>query len=437
VKFINFSSIFLKIHFIFGITFLLLVVSFFLLEKEIKKENFQKIFHETKLLSDKIRQLSFTNRNLLIKQLEFLNYKINKNEEIIKKIVNREDIQFLDFDRKPPHHGRHNRHYSKKKEIEIIKIDNKIYFWLKYFRDYPLWHYFIIIEKQQNKTEKFPIRVIFISLFITIFVIYILLLNSLYPLKSLKKTIKKFGETKTFDKPKKIKKDEISIITQEFYTATQKIENLENSRKLFLRNIIHELKTPLTKGKLQLSLIDETDSNIEELKFLNTVFNRLDNLINELANIERLTSGNFSDIKLDFIESKISNFIENSIQIGLFEKNKIDIKNSNYSDFVIKAEFTLFAIAMKNLIDNGIKYSENKKITISISDKKISFISVGKELPNKFDNYLKPFNHSQITTKKGFGLGIYITNEILKKHNFSLSYDYSHLGKTNIFSINF
>ncbi len=70
--------------------------------------------------------------------------------------------------------------------------------------------------------------------------------------------------------------------------SAQKLKNIKESRNIFIRNIMHELKTPITKGKFLLQL-EKSDENIEKLKM---VFNRLESLINEFATIEELISQN-------------------------------------------------------------------------------------------------------------------------------------------------
>ena len=95
-------------------------------------------------------------------------------------------------------------------------------------------------------------------------------------------------------------KDEISQVSNEFDNAIKQLRQLRESRNLFLRNIMHELKTPITKGKLITDMYDDC-----ERKFiLIRVFQRLEYLLSEFAKIEELTSGKINLKKGDFIANR-------------------------------------------------------------------------------------------------------------------------------------
>ncbi len=118
---------------------------------------------------------------------------------------------------------------------------------------------------------------------------YINTLKKLLPLKELKDKVINFGDEKfDFELSNSSSKDEVTLLANEFKKSAQKLKNIKESRNIFIRNIMHELKTPITKGKFLLQL-EKSDENIEKLKM---VFNRLESLINEFATIEKLISQN-------------------------------------------------------------------------------------------------------------------------------------------------
>ena len=277
---------------------------------------------------------------------------------------------------------------------------------------------------RNGKIYKMDLIPIYLGIIILMFFIisYLLILKSLQPLKTLENSIRKFGEG-DFDIDIEIKSnDEIGRISKEFMKTVKKISDLERSRELFLRNIIHELKTPITKGKLSVALLEKR----RETQILEKVFTRLDLLINEMADIEKLIS---NSREITFQSWSIKNILEESIKIGFFSRENIEI----LGDRKINVDISLISIAFKNLIDNALKYSEDGKVRIKVLEKNIEFQSIGKKLEKEFSEYLKPFNHSQITSKSGFGLGLYIIDEVLKKHDFRFEYRY--FEKKNIFSI--
>ena len=220
-------------------------------------------------------------------------------------------------------------------------------------------------------------------------------------------------------------KDEIAQVANEFDKALKQLRELRDSRNLFLRNIMHELKTPITKGKLITDMYDDC-----ERKFiLIRVFQRLEYLLGEFTKIEEFTSGKMVLTKKSIyvIES-----IEQAFDILLLDMNDIDIENN--FDLKLNIDFELFSIALKNLIDNSIKYNTNGNPKIIIDENGIKIVNKGIKLTKSIEEYFKPFNHDyEMSNGGGLGLGLYITNNIIKIHGYSLEYDY--MNEYHIFYI--
>lgn len=210
-------------------------------------------------------------------------------------------------------------------------------------------------------------------------------------------------------------KDEISQVANEFDNAIKQLKQLRESRNLFLRNIMHELKTPITKGKLITDMYDDC----ERKHILIRVFQRLEYLLSEFSKIEELTSGK---INLEKNNYPAYDLIEQAFDILLLDDDKIDIFD-NYNLF-LNVDFELFSIALKNLIDNAISYNTNGNPEIFIEKDYIKIVNKGEKLTKNIEDYYKPFNHEYEDASSGLGLGLYISNNIIKIHNFKLEYEY-------------
>nr|WP_281346804.1 ATP-binding protein [Sulfurimonas indica] len=93
-------------------------------------------------------------------------------------------------------------------------------------------------------------------------------------------------------------------------------------------------------------------------------------------------------------------------------------------------------MALKNLIDNALKYSSNRPIKIIADINSLKIISNGLALSKELDYYCKLFTQENNSREdKGYGLGLNLVKTILEKHHFQLQYKH-HNGK-NIFSIIF
>jgi len=220
-------------------------------------------------------------------------------------------------------------------------------------------------------------------------------------------------------------KDEISQVANEFDNAIKQLRQLRESRNLFLRNIMHELKTPITKGRL----ISDMCEDDEKKEILIRVFQRLEYLLSEFAKIEELTSGK---IVLNRKNIYVIESIEQAFDILLLDMDDIDIENN--FDLKLNIDFELFSIALKNLIDNSIKYNTNGNPQIIIEEDGIKIINKGEKLSKSIEEYFKPFNHDyEMSNGSGLGLGLYITNNIIKIHGFSLEYTFE--DEYHIFNI--
>ena len=265
-------------------------------------------------------------------------------------------------------------------------------------------------------------RIIFVAVLAIILTTYIFIIRKIKPLRKLKREIDKFAKGDLNIKNVSVGNNEISDVSNAFYESVTQIKKLNESRHLFLRNIMHELKTPITKGRIATEMIEESKNKDR----LISVFERLESLINEFAAVERATSGINSN---NFVACSVEDIVNEAIDIAMCESEKISLENPQ--KISINVDFKLFSIAVKNIIDNGLKYSLDKKILIKVDTKRLEFITKGEALEKDFKFYIEPFTKGE-NAKQSFGLGLYIVDSILKAHGLELAY--RHENGENIFS---
>jgi len=282
---------------------------------------------------------------------------------------------------------------------------------------------FKLILENKNK-QRFPLKraLIFSTVFLLIILLYLWIMKSLRPLAELKSKIQTFSKGNLDIDCKSDKQDEIAEVANEFDHAVTMIRELLHSRQLFLRAIMHELKTPIGKGRLVAEMLPDEKNKAR----MHSIFERLNLLIDEFAKIEKITSKNFD---LTIKPYKMSDLVEASIDLLMIDNPKrlIDIKIEE--DFTTEVDFELYTLTLKNLLDNGIKYSTDKHITVRIADNKLQIINNAEALKEPLENYFKPFH----TSKQGLGLGLYIVKSILDIHKKELLY--MHEDGKNIFTV--
>ena len=283
---------------------------------------------------------------------------------------------------------------------------------------------FKLILENKNRAL-FPIKraLIFSAVFLLIMLLYLWIMKSFRPLSKLKAQIQTFSQGNLNIECKSDKQDEIAEVANEFDHAVTTIRELLQSRQLFLRAIMHELKTPIGKGRLVSEMVVDEKNKAR----LHSIFERLNLLIDEFAKIEKITSKNFD---LNIHTYKMSDLVEASIDMLMVDNPQEFITVNILQDYTVDVDFEMFTLIIKNLLDNGIKYSINRHIRVKIVDNRLYIINKGKELSEPLPNYFKPFHTSQ----KGLGLGLYIVKSILDIHKRELGYEYNRDGE-NVFTI--
>lgn len=259
------------------------------------------------------------------------------------------------------------------------------------------------------------IKTIFGVVFAVIIVAYILTIRKLKPLRKLKRQMDRFAQGDLDINCKTDGEDEISQVANSFHNAVEQINKLNHSRQLFLRNIMHELKTPITKGRISAEMLE----NGKQRDRLISTFEKLELLINEFASIEQITSGEgLKNIK----PYRLVDMLDEAIDLAMITPSQIEIDMID-DEIILHVDFRLFTTAMKNVIDNGIKYSIDQKIKIVATKEKLSFISQGKPLTYDLEHYLEPFVQEK-NSHQSFGLGLYIVHHIIKAHHINFTYEH-------------
>lgn len=222
-------------------------------------------------------------------------------------------------------------------------------------------------------------------------------------------------------------KNELSEITNNLNSYLEKQIDIIHSREELLRNISHELKTPITKGKFLLENLKNSYEN-NTLSNINTIFTDIEELTSKLLEREKL---NFAT--LEKTKFKVSSLILESLsKLSINDESKILMNIDN--DFEIYGDKYYLTIALKNLIDNAIKYANEYPINIETKDNTIYIKNISEKLSNNLIYYIQPFTREP-NQQKGHGLGLNIVNKIVQMHEFKMDYRYE--NAYNNFSIKF
>ncbi|MDD3025129.1 MAG: ArsS family sensor histidine kinase [Aliarcobacter skirrowii] len=308
-----------------------------------------------------------------------------------------------------------NKNYSG--TYRVYKFDNMYYIYVQQYG----YNVMIRDSKQYNYNVAFIVAGLILSIAIFL-LLYEIINRKLRPLKELNRKIIEFSNGNKDIKLEYKSRDEVGTIAKNFNEAINIINNQSKSKDLFMRNMMHELKTPITKAMF----IAETLEDDKTKESLQKAFRRMDDIIKELATVEKLTSKNTMLYKERI---NFNTVFEKSIELLMINQDKIDKK---IEDFEFEVDTYMISIALKNLIDNAIKFSTDKKVIVEADSKSIKIISKGNALKNDLSFYTDAF-YQEEKRSSGFGLGLYIVKTIVNLHKFKL--EYLHKDSYNYFII--
>ena len=338
---------------------------------------------------------------------------LNPTEEKLKKFYKDFSVKPIPMEKAKEQIAKHGKTVFGGKsiygQVRVFEIGGQHYIYVQRLG------YNLMLEDARPKNYNFGIAsVVGISLIALLLLLYLAILKKLYPLKRLHREIERFAAGDMDVKISYKYDDEIGKIAKSFDDAIVHIKELITSKNLFMRNMMHELKTPITKGRIVVESIE--DETIR--KILVRAFDRMNELINELAQVERVTTRDFEPIAES---TTLQQVIDKSRHLLMAEKGRVSVEIDN---IVLNTDSKLLTLAIKNLLDNGIKYSKDKHVLIrTTEERRIEVVSKGEELKHPLSYYTEPFSQEE-KRSHGFGLGLYIVHSVLEKLGCKMAYRY-------------
>ena len=256
--------------------------------------------------------------------------------------------------------------------------------------------------------------------FIMIIISLIFLKNQTRPITALAKAAERFGKGEEIEEFKPSGALEIRQAGFEFDRMRKRILRHLNQRSEMLSGISHDLRTPLTRMKLQTAFIKDNDISSK----ITEDINEMEKMLNEYL---QFTSSSYIEKDELFNLSELIDQIIEKYNNKNISKNLIERVYFNGRKNLIKR-------CINNLIDNALKYG--KKVNIELSKKNTNiFIKIeddGPGIPEKeYENVFKPFykiDKGRADAKSSVGLGLSIASDIIRSHGGNIKLEKSKLN---------
>jgi two-component system osmolarity sensor histidine kinase EnvZ len=256
--------------------------------------------------------------------------------------------------------------------------------------------------------------------FVMIIISLIFLKNQTRSITALAKAAEKFGKGEEVDEFKPSGASEIRQAGLEFDRMRKRILRHLNQRSEMLSGISHDLRTPLTRMKLQTAFIKDNDISSKLVDDIN----EMEKMLNEYL---QFTSSTYLE-KVELFN--LSELLEEIIK----KYNNQNISKNITERVYYNGRKNLIRRCINNLIDNALKYGENINIELSKKNTNI-FIKIEDDGPgipeNEYDNVFKPFykiDKGRSESKSSVGLGLSIASDILRSHGGNIKLEKSKLN---------
>ena len=297
-------------------------------------------------------------------------------------------------------------------------IDLRIKYQNGYFR--------FLIPKDRVTSSSARIFALWITVpaVIMIIISLIFLKNQTRPIIKLARAAEKFGRGEEITEFKPSGALEIRQAGYEFDKMKKRIQRHLNQRTEMLSGISHDLRTPLTRMKLQMAFINDKDL----AKKLSEDIDEMEKMLNEYL---QFTSSSYIEKDEMF---NLSELIQNIIE----KYNNKNISQDLVPRIYFNGRKNLVSRSLNNLIDNALRYAN--KVEVKLNKKSTSlFITIDDDGPgiskDEHENVFKPFykiDKSRADSKSSVGLGLSIASDIIRSHGGNIKLEKSKINGLSV-----
>ena len=302
--------------------------------------------------------------------------------------------------------------------MKKIRLENQRAIWVERegYEFYFIWKPLFL---RGASTSIFAISIV--AILAALLLNYYMVRRLLKPITLLKQGAEKISRGEIDYRVDHTRDDELGELTQSVNAMADSLQSMLNAKQQLLLAISHELRSPITRAKLQLELMD--DSTMKD--GLKEDVNELESLVSELLEAERLNSRhgslNREPVFLgEFVEAELEHYWPNSDLLEFECKG---------TDREIDIDVLRTQLMLRNLVNNALRYGGDATIHVGIEwagqTVTLSVVDQGEGIEEDHLPHLtEPFYRADRARQRetgGFGLGLYLCRLIAESHGGDLS----------------
>jgi signal transduction histidine kinase len=283
------------------------------------------------------------------------------------------------------------------------------------------YRYLFVVDNSFRSGSRNRHWVLFVSLAGTLFILFVFIRRMFRPIATISQQVRNIGAGK-LDNPIEIHgEDELAKLAQGINDMSLQIKTMLESKASLLLAISHELRSPMTRMRVNLELIDESgtrDTLIDDVR-------EMELLVSNILESEKL---NTSHAPLNRSELNMAETIEGVIKEYFPDENI----NTNLSPVVASLDEVRIRLLIKNLLDNACRYLVETATPVEIKlERQADFLSlqISDHGPGISETDLtriaEPFYRADTARQRstgGYGLGLYLCKLIVEAHTGTINF---------------
>ena len=277
------------------------------------------------------------------------------------------------------------------------------------------YQYLFAVDNSFRRGSERRHWVLFVALGTILFLLYFAIRRMFRPIGVISTQVKKIGEGDLAQAVELKGRGELALLAAGINRMAEQIRAMLESKSSLLLAISHELRSPITRMRVNLELLDESEIQqklIEDIREMET-------LVAAILESEKLNNGH---APLNLSRCELLNLIEEIVQLHPC-RNRI---KTSMSPVTLEVDQLRIKLLIKNLLDNACHYSSDEQDLVDLSlrhDQKHVVIEVqdrgmgisAEDIPRLTEAFYRP-DHARQRDTGGYGLGLYLCKLIVEAH---------------------